>query len=457
MKTIQVFIPEYIPLENRGEEAILRGLQDVLFPDNPVHFHILGFCNRVTETFDDVTVYPYRWFYPVWVFREFFVSWHPLDIVNTMGMLFNAGRNRLPILAGKPHVAVWFNAMLTDSSGFVGRLWRKRKLALKRLAGVDFILAGHDNAMGLREAHLLRSIANHGKPYGIFGCGMNSHFANATVADVFRSVFKRAEFLFFRDRASWEGVYKGCGLDEARLAPDPAFGMRPAEDSAIDAVLAKEDLLSFFSKPVVAMTVVENAVIMHSFKAQRSIRQKVEMHYHLVGRLVNHLVQSCGVHVLFLPHCTGPTSRLDDRRVARAVLRHANASEGTARILDKAYDARILKGLIKRCSLLIGERTHSLISAISNGTPFVCLGNLSDKRTTEIIGTMCEAGDLVYDLTAPNEESLCVFVEKIWKTRTEQRARVTKIGKAINQELVKAAEVARAQIARHVYPSNSPN
>jgi len=449
-KRLQIFIPETIPLENKGEEAILRGIEDILFPGQSVHFHILGFnCNK-PETIGNLTIYPDRWFYPIWVFREPYLSFNPLDILNMMGFLFQGFRNRLPFLASKAHAAIWLNERLINSHSIIARIWKKRTEALKTLSKVDFVLAGHDNAMGLREAHLLKSLFKQGLTFGIFGCGMNSHWANAAVAEVYRSTFQKSKFLYFRDHETWKGIRERGRISGAQLAPDPAFGMRAAEESVIEEFLQKEGLSSFFSKHVVAITVVENAVIMKSFKAYKSTHQKAEAHYRLIGHFVDYMVKNWGVNVLFLPHCIGPTPRLDDRRVARNVLRYSTVGPVSARILNTPCDPRLLKGLIKRSSLLIGERTHSLIGAISVGTPFICLGSSLDKRTREIIGNMCQASDLVYDLVEPSLESLNRFADAIWKERNVVKQRVQEIGKGIQINLEEAAQVVRSRMAEQM-------
>jgi polysaccharide pyruvyl transferase WcaK-like protein len=443
---MQVFIPEVIPLENKGEEAILRGLEDVLFPSQPVHFHILALNCSKPKTMGNITMYPRGWFYPRWTFREVFVSLNPLDVLNLIGFLFLVMRNRLPCLARRAHLAVWLNEKLMMPSSVAARIWKERAAALKRLSQVDFVLAGHDNAMWLREAHLLQSLSKRGMAYGVFGCGMNSRFPNATVARVYHTAFQKAKFLYFRDQETWKGILESGGLSEAQLAPDPAFGMRAAEEPVIEGFLKKEGLSAFFSKPVVAITVVDNDVVVQSFKAHKWTSQKAEAHYRLIGPFVDHMVETWGVNVLFLPHCIGPTPRLDDRRVARNVLRYSMAGPGSVRILETPCDARLLKGLIKRSSLLIGERTHSLIGAISVGTPFICLGSTSDKRTREIIGNMCHASHLVYDLKTPSLESLTAFADAVWRRRDEVEQQVKMIGKGILDDLEKSARAARSRM-----------
>ena len=449
-RCLQVFIPEVVPLDNKGEEAILRGLQDLLFPGQSVHFHILSFDFKGPRTIGNLTLYPWRWFYPVWVFRELFVSIAPLDLLNLFGFLWQGLRNRLPILARRAHAAIWFNEWLLRGGSLGGLLWGARKDAVRRLLKSDFILAGHDSAMGLREAHLLRWLTNRGAAFGVFGCGMNTRFANGTVASVYTSVFGSARFLYFRDQETKDGIVDRCGLAEARLAPDPAFAMHPVDDAIVSRFVSEEGLAGFFSRPVVMMTVVENEVILGSFKSQRTPTQKARAHYALVGRLVDHVVERWGANVLFLPHCVGPTARLDDRRIAARVVEMCRSDRASVKVLNTPCDARMLKGLIRRAHLLVAERIHSIIGAVGVGTPFLCLGNPSDRRTKHIIGKMCRAEDLVFDLSDPDPKSLCGLADRVWCELDRVRQQVQSASEAVREDLARAALVARASIAQHM-------
>ena len=40
-KSINIFVPEWVPLANKGEEAIVLGMADVLFPEQKVTIHLL--------------------------------------------------------------------------------------------------------------------------------------------------------------------------------------------------------------------------------------------------------------------------------------------------------------------------------------------------------------------------------------------------------------------------------
>lgn len=448
-KIFQIFIPESIPLENKGEEAILRGIQDLLFPEGNVHFHILAINCKLPYTTGNLTIYPRKWFYSSLVFRELRWSFNLLDMINAAGVLAEAFQNRVPFLVKRPHFQLKVNDRLIKKGRFLFRKNSIRESALHDLTNIDFVIAGHDQAFYLRETHLLKSLLKFGLKYGILGCGMNSNFANRSVVDVYRSVFQHAKFLYFRDKVTYSGIVRHFKDLDPVLAPDPAFAMRPCIKEEVDRIIDVEKLGLLFKRPVVAITVVENAIIMKSFDKEKYWSQKLIAHRKLIAGLVAYIIDEWKANVLFLPHCIGPTINLDDRRVAVDILAHLKGKTDKVRILKTEYSARQLKGLIQRADLLIGERIHSIIGAVSVATPFICLGSSRDPRATGIVAECCGGGDLIYDLKQPDLSELCLFAAEVWKRRDKVHEHLKNISERLNAELEQAAST----IKPHIYKS----
>lgn len=445
MRKYCIFIPESIPLENKGEEAILRGLGDILFPEGKVQFHVLATGIRRPRQVGNIVQYPRAWFYSPLVFRELRWNLNPIDMLNAAGMTLEAIQNRLPFLVRRSHLQMSINSWLIGCQkppfGF-----RQRWRSLQVIKNVDYVLAGHDGAFYLREGHVLKQLSKLGLSYGLIGCGMNTGFANKSVVNFYRKVFGQADFLYFRDKNTFRGICRHFEDLSPKLAPDPAIGMRPAPEQEIEKVLQDEGLGEFFARPVVAVTAVENAVIMRSFDSIKSWNGKLKAHRKWLAEFVDHAIKSWGVNILFLPHCTGPTKNLDDRRVAKEVVRLTQASADQVRVLETEYPARILKGIIKRADLLMGERTHSLIGAVSVHTPFICLGSSKDSRTTAIIGDMCSCQDYIYDMRKPDREHFFAMADAIWNQRSAVKEHLAAVDKNLRSELQKAGTI----IKRHI-------
>ena len=71
MDEINIFVPEWVPLSNKGEGAIVLGMADSIFPDKKVKMHVLDMdaCHPYEK--DGVAAYPGRWFFANWRSQEF--------------------------------------------------------------------------------------------------------------------------------------------------------------------------------------------------------------------------------------------------------------------------------------------------------------------------------------------------------------------------------------------------
>lgn len=69
-KIYNILIPELVPLENKGEEAIVRGIADVIFPEGNYELHLFDEIDEYKFK-DGIHIYPVKWFISPWLNREF--------------------------------------------------------------------------------------------------------------------------------------------------------------------------------------------------------------------------------------------------------------------------------------------------------------------------------------------------------------------------------------------------
>ena len=58
-KTYHIFVPEFVPLENKGEEAIVRGIADVLYPRGNCEIHLFDEVDTYRLQ-DGIHIYPVK-------------------------------------------------------------------------------------------------------------------------------------------------------------------------------------------------------------------------------------------------------------------------------------------------------------------------------------------------------------------------------------------------------------
>jgi len=59
-----VLVADYVPLANKGEEAIIRGIEDLLRDDRPVKIGLFDNVDEITHH-DNIIVFPRDWVFRV--------------------------------------------------------------------------------------------------------------------------------------------------------------------------------------------------------------------------------------------------------------------------------------------------------------------------------------------------------------------------------------------------------
>lgn len=392
-KTYTILIADYVPLANRGEEAILRGIEDLLGDRYAVR---LGVFDNVVQptTQGNVTVFPWPW-------------------------LFRAQGN--VALRGTRRLVHDLVLTLQMRVGYYGRLWNLirpcgRAMTPLRdfIAQTDLVLVGHDGVFCSESCGVIHLAQRMGKRVGILG-------ASATLVPktrwykgwLYRRALRESDFVVFREdhaRASLRTV--ATCPEKLRLAPDPAFAMQPAEARAARDLLAAYPVYETArreGRPLVAVTVLEKGRVYAQFRPELRGAVKRQAHAQYLADLLRELIHATDALVLFLPHAVEADA--SDVQAAKRVVSCLLPNERNALILDRDMDARLLKATIRECHFLVGERTHSLIAAMSLGIPFVGLTNTQDTRTHGIIGRMMQCPDQLVNM---DQDSAATAMRKVW-------------------------------------------
>jgi len=103
-KKITVLCPEYVPLENKGEEAIIRGVVDVLFSDRECEFHLVDNNSKQYYISNGIHMHPGDLFFSDWRSRGFELGLSFRQIYSSMCSLIRNGMNKFfPFWIISPH------------------------------------------------------------------------------------------------------------------------------------------------------------------------------------------------------------------------------------------------------------------------------------------------------------------------------------------------------------------
>lgn len=386
---MKIFIADYLPLANKGEEEILRGIETLFKKTGKeeISFSVFGDVHDV-QHIGNVTVYPKYFCYPDYKLR------------------------------GKKKVLADIGKALLNYFGiypYKTSLIRQENL-LSELKSADVILLGHDGFFNLRCAMLGNYIHKLGLHYGIFGAGFNRPSQKiAWIYDkVYGRCFNNANYVILREQTAYKYVKSISTNSVIELLPDPAF-FCPSD--VYDAVRVG-DVLSKYGidrgdKLCIGMTICEDSI---SFsKAFESVPNRIEAHREFIVELINKISNERKCSFYFLPHCIkeGKGNDLHIAKDIKARLGHSIDCQ----VIEEDLPVFDLKYIISKMDVVLGERTHSIINSIATSTPFVSITCTADFRTHDIVGAGCQLYQQIYDLDRPKLHELYEIVDRTIRER----------------------------------------
>jgi len=432
---IHILCPEYVPLENKGEEAIIRGTIDVVFPEYNCEYHIIDTNNKSYSFKNGIHIYPGSLFFSNWRSQEFGLglSWERI-YASACSLLRNGLNKFFPFWISKPHKQAKVLKEYLSGKRIVPKKYLE---SIDQLKKVEFIIAGHNGGLDEYVCHILNELHSVNIPFGIFGSSMKPNLKEKAILNVFEKTFASSKFNIARNPIGYEWANKNFPNQQFELKPDPAFGMIPEDKSKIEELIKDQALGIYFKKPVIMFTTAEPAPIArYSFEKSIGTVQKLNAHRAFLAQTLKLIHDNHDVNILFLPHTIGPEIKMDDRVIASDVIKKAGLqSSNRIKLLMGDFTAKQLKGLIAKADFLVAERVHSIIGAIGVNTPFMCLASKHDTRVNGILKIQMKLGNYIYYLADPNSQEAFEKFNLLYDQRMNSVTKLKKLNKTIDQEL----------------------
>lgn len=193
--------------------------------------------------------------------------------------------------------------------------------------------------------HLLKKMtrgARAGKPLVLLPQAFGP-FTQPEVAEATRKLCQRASLVCARDARSREEVLTLATLPTLRVYPDFTVGIKPQHPANLR-------IPAQFSAIIPNQRMVDKG-------------DSGEAYLGFIARSV-HSLQRRGLNPLFLLH-----DAHDDRQVVAAM-----RARGIEIPVLEHEDARVLKAILGKATLVIGSRFHALVSTLSQGLPAIAAG-----------------------------------------------------------------------------------
>jgi len=423
---LHILIADYVPIANRGEEAIVRGIEDMLSDGQPVRLGLFDNVAAVTQQ-DNITIFPREW-----IFRF-------------EGRTGLSGSGRVLLQAGIA-AQLRFGAYgplknLTDAG-------REKCRALQDFfRRARYVLVGHDGVFGVESCGIVHLARKHRKRVGILGASTGIGNGRLYKAWLYRRTIDECDFCVFREEHSRDNMRQvGRQPEKLLVGPDPAFAMRPDEPEKARAVLERHEAYrraKQAGRAVVAVTVLEKGRVYGGFRPDLQGRQKQQAHARYVATILDSLVEKHRAFVLFLPHSTEKAG--SDVVAAGHVVEQMKTPPGDSLILKQDCNARLLKSIMRQCDFLVGERTHSLIGSVSVGTPPAALTNRRDTRTHGIIGRMCRCRGHIVDMDITSAADATRTVLELFENRSAAREHLEQVRGELSEQIESVARVVKGR------------
>lgn len=398
-KKIKIYIPESIPSENKGEEAILRGLIAGLKAVN---------LNPEIYLFSDN--------------KEIDDKNYGNEVKVVSGMSFRPSRKK-----GKPSfqrivdaIKIWLTHIffaIIYKTVKEKAFYFFRAENWKAYSEADVILTGHDGCisdLNIFFAIFCKAIK---KKVVIFGGGFEK-FRFSITERLAKLVIPKIDLIVVREKHSYNYLKSLNNAPNIYWYPDPAFLMEPCSKLDIEELFQKENILGV-KKPLIGMIAVRGTSYYPYFYGIKDEEVRYQTHINFFAKMIEYIIEITNGTVVFIPHCIRSALKNDDREVARDIKAKLTCYQDRVILVEKEYDARTLKSFIGELDFLISQRLHAVIGAATVGTPFIQLTVKQDLRSHDIIEETIDRKDLVYDLDNDDIKAFINVFEDKWNTKEE--------------------------------------
>lgn len=402
-----ILIAENIPVLNKGELALLKGMIESFSPLKSVKIKIVSSSVKMdSERYGDGL--------EIIDVRELFYLKEQFNYSYIEKILFSG------IITIKHILFLVMYKILGKrvTNIMTSELW-------KSYINADFIFIGHNGIFGIGSGLLgnyfnLLSLSSYiylpyigktlKKPLVIYG-GSIPQYKNFLTRKWMAFLLNRITLITLREKKSLENLLSiGYNGDRAFVTADLAFLLNPADK--IESIMQSENINT--NSLLIGITVTRYKAIT-AYKSLNT-RESYKKHSILIANVLDFLVETKNAEVIFIPHSLGLEKHLDDRILSEYIFDKCKNKE-RIKVIKNEYSAEELKALIGKCDFFIGERLHSVIGAMSMNVPSIVLSNISDQRL-DIIREIGQNNAICF-VEELKQNHLIQKIEEMWLVREQ--------------------------------------
>jgi len=402
----KVLIAEEVPALNKGEAAILNGMLEI--------FGSIG--NFKVSLFS---------FHPKNDSKEYIDKVEIIDILNCLHLPSNMSdtTNRF-ILFFIYSLFMFYHLLFVSLYLLLGRktLYIMNSQIWRNYIDSDLIIVGHDSlitAYGYLPIVIFSKVI--GKKVMICGGGVG-RYGGCLWKMLAKPILNRIDLITLREEISYNYLIDiGIKNPHMVVTADPGFLMKPISSELSIELLDNEDI-PLYKNPLIGITVSWISTSKYCFPKIRNIEEKHRVYVQLMAKIVDYMTEELNVNVVLLAHVFGPERSQDDRITLEAIYRQSR-NKDMIRLITNEYTAEQIKGIIGNFDLLIGERLHSIIAAVTMGVPVIAVTYPSPRMRG--IARMMHIEELVFNVKDLEFDLYALKIRDIWFKRDEIKHNLT--------------------------------
>ncbi len=271
-----------------------------------------------------------------------------------------------------------------------------------------------------------------GKPVYVFAQSI-SRYKDPALQRFCKRYLDKVALITVREKISYDYL-KELGIKAPyHQTADPAFTLRPSVEKRIKEIVDMEKI-QLDGKPVIGFSVSKTVT--------RWGENSYEKFIHVIAETIDMLAENYpGSQFVFIPHVTYRNDKENDDRVAgRDVYQHVSCKSRVF-LIEGDYTCEEMKGIIGRCHLFVGARTHATIASVSQLIPTIALA-----YSTKAFGIMDGILDhrlCVLDVREMSAEKLTSMIKNLLSQKEQVLLQMNERLKKIKEASLLNAELAR--------------
>jgi colanic acid/amylovoran biosynthesis protein len=271
-----------------------------------------------------------------------------------------------------------------------------------------------------------------GKPVYVFAQSI-SRYKNPELQRFCKHWLNRMALITVRERISYEYI-RELGLKApCHQTADPAFTLNACNEGRLEKILRQEKI-SLDGRPLVGFSVSKTVT--------RWGEGNHDLFVQAVAGAIDKLAENYHrCRFIFVPHVTYRSNPANDDRVVGREIYQKIVRKDRVTLIEGDYSCEELKGIIGRCDLFVGARTHATIASASQLVPTIALA-----YSTKAFGIMEDVLDRersVLDVRELTTDRLVSMVNTLLAQKDDVAKQMGKRVEIIREKSIKNGELAK--------------